>query len=139
VDISPLFRYEVQGGKEIVGQARAWAAQVAAQLDADRQAIADFALAVSEAATNVVQYAYPAAQVFHLVISARRIGERIVFRLRDYGHKFDPSEVRPPTTAGELGVGGYGIYLMQHVMDDVRFVTTHPVGTELILIRRRKA
>ena len=137
VDISPTHRYEVRGGNEIVGRVRAWAAETAAGLGADERATADIALAVSEAATNVVRYAYADRQECHLVLTAKRIGERIVFRLRDYGDKFDPARVRPPKMDGELTVGGYGIFLMQHVMDDVRYVTSHPAGTELFMMRRR--
>jgi len=121
-----------------VSRVRDWASDIASGLGADGQAAADFALAISEAVTNVVRYAYRDRPECHLTISARRIGKRIVFRMRDYGSKFDPAYVQSPNTDGEPTVGGYGIYLMRRVMDDVRYVTTHPVGTELILIRRRR-
>lgn len=137
MDISLTYRYEIRGGNEIVGRARAWASSTAASLGSDEQATADFALAVSEAVTNIVRHAYGDQQEYHLILSAKRIGERIIFRMRDYGNKFNPISVLPPSIDGEPSVGGYGMFLMRRVMDEVRYVTTHPVGTELFLVRRR--
>ena len=137
MDLSAIHQLEVRGGNEIVARARAWASRTAAMLGADRQATADFALAVSEACTNVVRYAYAGRPESRLILTARRIGKRIVFRMRDFGDKFDPAGVPPPKIDGEPTVGGYGIYLMRQVMDKVCYMTNHPVGTELILVRRR--
>ena len=139
MDISTTHRLEIRGGHEIVSRVRVWASSTAADLGAGDAATADFALAVSEAATNVVRHAYGDRTEYHLILTAKRVGERIIFRLRDYGNKFDPAVVVPPNMDGEPAVGGYGIFLMQRVMDEVRYVTTHPVGTELILVRRREA
>jgi anti-sigma regulatory factor (Ser/Thr protein kinase) len=129
---------EVAGGDEIVPLVRAWAAATAAALGARPQVASDFALAVSEACTNVVRHAYARAGApdSRLILSAERDGATIVMRLRDFGCKFDPSRVPVPNLDGEPSIGGYGIYLMRQVMDDVQYVTNHPVGTELILIRR---
>jgi len=137
LDISPAYRLEIRGGGEIVTRVRAWASDVARVLGADDQAAFDFALAVSEACTNIVQYAYADQSESRLIVTARRIGPHIVFRVRDFGEKFDPQVVRPPDLRGEPSVGGYGIYLMRRVMDRVYYDTGHPDGTELMLVRRR--
>ena len=136
MDASTSHHFDIRGGQEIVGRTRAWASSVAGSLGADAQAMADIALAVSEAVTNVVRYAYDDDQECHITLSAERIDERVVVRLRDYGHKFDPAGVPPPSMEGEPSVGGYGIFLMQRVMDEVQYRTDHAVGTELILVRR---
>ncbi len=138
MDTSPTHRLEVRGGNEVLSRVRAWAARAAASLGADEQAAADFVLAISEAATNVMRYAYAGQAESHFILTAQTLGERIVFRVRDFGSKFDPSRVRPPDVDGEPSVGGYGIFLMRRVMDDVQYITDHPVGTELILARRRQ-
>jgi len=101
VVISTPQHFDVRGGKEIVGRIRTWASSVASGLGADERATADIALAVSEAATNVVYYAYNGAAEYRLSLTARRIGERIIVRIRDYGRKFDPASVRPPNIGGE--------------------------------------
>ncbi len=137
MDISTPHRFEIYGGNEIVARVRAWASSTATALGADSRAAADFALAISEACTNVVRHAYTGHAQSRLILTARRIGERIIFRVRDFGDKFDPAGVPFPKIEGEPTVGGYGIYLMRQVMDEVRYVTAHPVGTELILVRRR--
>jgi serine/threonine-protein kinase RsbW len=128
---------EIRGGNEIIARARAWTGQIANALGADRVAAADFILAISEACTNVVRYAYTGQPESYLILTAEQIDERIIFRVRDFGVKFDPELLRSSDPGDELRVGGYGIYLMQQVMDEVRYITDHPVGTELILVRRR--
>jgi len=137
VDISPTHHFDVYGREEIVGRIRAWVSSIAGRLGADERATADIVLAVSEAATNAVRHAYLDAQEYHLTLKARRIGERIVVRVRDYGSKFDPATIRLPDMGGVPRVGGYGIYLMRRVMDHVYYMASHPNGMELILVRRR--
>jgi len=120
-----------------VTRVRMWVSGVARLLGADEQAAFDFALAVSEACTNVVRHAYAGQSEGRLIVTARRIGRRIIFRVRDFGAKFDPQKVRSPDLHGEPSVGGYGIYLMRRVMDRVYYGTGHPEGTELMLVRCR--
>jgi len=132
-----MHRLEVHGGSEIVPRVRTWATTVATELGAEPQAAADFALAISEACTNIVHHAYFDRPGSRLILTAERNGETIIMRMRDFGDKFDPAHVPPPKLEGEPTVGGYGVYLMHQVMDDVQYITDHAIGTELILIRRR--
>lgn len=81
-------------------------------------------LALEEAVTNVMMYAYPQGETGPVGISAERVGDRLVFTVVDSGVAFDPTAV--PDADISLGVaerpiGGLGIYLVRRIMDAVRY------------------
>ena len=81
-------------------------------------------LALEEAVSNVMMYAYPAGEKGPVEISAVLEGDRLVFTLVDSGVPFDPT-TRPDAdiTLGveERPIGGLGIYLVRKLMDEVRY------------------
>ena len=81
-------------------------------------------LALEEAATNVIMYAYPDGTYGSVEIEAIRSGKQLTFILADSGKPFDPT-AKPEVdiTAGleERGIGGLGIHLVRTIMDEVRY------------------
>ena len=86
-------------------------------------------LALEEAVTNVMLYAYPgtSGQVLVECCKGERLkvkGERIVFTITDSGIPFDPTqkeEVDTTLSAEEREIGGLGIHLVRQIMDEVRY------------------
>lgn len=81
-------------------------------------------LALEEAVTNVMMYAYPAGETGPVEVTAERDGGRLVFTVTDAGVPFDPTAV--PDADISLGVaerpiGGLGIFLVRRIMDSVRY------------------
>lgn len=98
-------------------------------------------LAVDEACTNVMDYAYQGRGGQPLTIECEEKGGRCVITIRDQGRPFDPARVRMPNTKAPVSkrrVGGLGIYLMRKLMDDVRFRFDPQVGNEVILVKAIK-
>jgi anti-sigma regulatory factor (Ser/Thr protein kinase) len=97
-------------------------------------------LAVIEACTNTIRYAYPASSPGNLGLCLGRAGDSIEILLLDEGAPFDPTGVRPPDLH-QSREGGYGIFLMRTIMGSVtyerrgsrwnclRFVREVPRGT----------
>jgi serine/threonine-protein kinase RsbW len=97
-------------------------------------------LAVIEACTNIIRYAYPVSSPGNLGVCLARAGDSIEILLLDEGAPFDPTEVSPPDLH-QSHEGGYGIFLMRTIMDSVtygrrgsrwnclRFVREVPRGT----------
>lgn len=82
-------------------------------------------LAMEEAVTNVMMYAYPEGQEGLVEVEADGDGSRIVFVIRDSGMPFDPTAA--PETDITLGIedrpiGGLGIFLVRQIMDSVEYV-----------------
>lgn len=131
-----MYRLALVGGLELAGQAREWVCERARVDGFDEEAIAEIALAVSEAVSNIVLHAYAGRTDGRIEATLTVDDMALTLRLRDYGRKFDPSAYQSPDldTPAE---GGYGIFLMRTVMDEVRYETGHAEGTELVLVKKR--
>jgi serine/threonine-protein kinase RsbW len=77
-------------------------------------------LAVIEACTNIIHYAYPASCPGKLGVCLRRAGETIEILLLDEGAPFDPTR-EPSPDLKESREGGYGIFLMRKIMGSVSY------------------
>lgn len=77
-------------------------------------------LAVLEACTNIIRYAYPASSPGTLGVCLERAGDSVQVLLLDTGAPFDPTEVRPPDLR-QAHEGGYGIHLMRTIMSSVTY------------------
>jgi serine/threonine-protein kinase RsbW len=87
-------------------------------LDEDRTAA--LALAVNEAASNVMKHAYHGRTDQRISLDADAFGDRVVVRLHHLGERFDPSGVRPPAFDGSRE-SGFGVYLISQSVDEVRY------------------
>jgi len=77
-------------------------------------------LAVMEACTNIIRYAYPASSPGNLGVCLVRAGDSIEILLLDEGAPFDPTGVHPPDLH-RSHEGGYGIFLMRTIMGSVTY------------------
>lgn len=90
-------------------------------------------LALEEMASNIVNHACQcdATQRFHLVL--RHSGNEVTVELRDSGPAFDPLQACKPDLeqhTDDRGIGGLGIHLVCHYMDDIRYTR---VGSENVV------
>lgn len=94
-------------------------------------------LAVDEALANVVEHAYGKSPGdVHLTFGLGDDHLEVV--IRDNGRRFDP----PSATINvqeqvKLGAkGGYGLFLMRKIMDEVRYAHETPYVNELTMVKR---
>ena len=81
-------------------------------------------LALEEAVTNVILYAYPEGTEGEVFVDAAAADTAITFTITDGGKPFDPTsreEVDINAPLEERPVGGLGIHLVRRIMDDVRY------------------
>jgi anti-sigma regulatory factor (Ser/Thr protein kinase) len=81
-------------------------------------------LALEEAVTNVILYAYPDGADGLVDIEAVLREHSIEFIVTDSGMPFDPTAVAEADitlTAEERAIGGLGIHLVRQIMDEVRY------------------
>ena len=96
-------------------------------------------LAVDEACANVFEHGYDSV-AGPIQLDATLVNDVLTFSIRDWGRSFDPdSIVKPDLTASlsERQIGGLGMFLMQQVMDDVRYQFDIGNGNLLILTKRK--
>jgi anti-sigma regulatory factor (Ser/Thr protein kinase) len=120
---------------DLVGQA----AQ-AAGLDDD--AVYAVQLAVNEACSNIIRYAYGGEGLGDITLTTQSRGGELVVTLQDHGAPFDPSGVPPPNldpTKEEMYLEHLGLYWMRSLMDEVNFEFSDEYGNTLTMIKRRQA
>ena len=81
-------------------------------------------LALEEAVSNVLLYAYPSGTDPHADVDGVVWEDRIDFTVSDAGAPFDPTAVPDPDLTADLKdrpIGGLGIYLVKRIMDRVAY------------------
>jgi sigma-B regulation protein RsbU (phosphoserine phosphatase) len=75
-------------------------------------------LAVTEVATNIIRHAYSGQSGAFVQIAARLYPEMFIIEFVDTGKGFNPAIVPHPQFDGSRE-GGFGIYIISQIMDDV--------------------
>lgn len=81
-------------------------------------------LAVEEAVTNVIMYAYPQDEEHDFILSAEHVDNQLVFKIIDTGKEFDPTaqpDADVTLSLEERPVGGLGIFLIRQMMKSVEY------------------
>ena len=81
-------------------------------------------LAIEEAVVNVMDYAYPPGTKSEVDIEVKADADKLMFTISDNGVAFDPTakaEVDTTLSAEERQIGGLGIHLVRHIMDNVEY------------------
>ena len=81
-------------------------------------------LALEEAVSNVILYAYPPETAGEVVVDAVVLEDRIEFTVSDDGVPFDPTAAPDPDLTADVKdrpIGGLGIYLVKRIMDRVSY------------------
>ncbi len=121
---------------EATTQARRWITQQARQAGFDTDTIFSIELAIGEALTNVIKHAYDGQAGHEIHLSLAIDATKLNLTIRDFGRKFDPVAYRRPPL-GVLREGGYGVYLIEQMMDEVNYDTSTEIGTQLQLVKYR--
>ena len=117
---------------------RDFVAKASRSLDADERAIRDLQLAVDEVCSNSIRHGY-GGQEGRIEVSVERIGRSIRVVVRDWGMAFDPEQIPVPDLClplEERSLGGLGLFLVQQVMDEVRFEFNDSRGNSVTMVRR---
>lgn len=114
---------------------RAWLADCLACLpEASRAVIPDVILAFGEVFTNCVRHAYGPGVSGRIDVSISAMPHEIRLSIQDYGKTMDPACVREP----DLSLpheGGYGLFLIRTLCDEVEFEVPGGVGNRVTLRR----
>ena len=81
-------------------------------------------LAVEEAVVNVMNYAFPEGKRSTILLEVVADDDIITFELKDQGVPFDPTtheEVDVNDVVQQQQIGGLGIHLMRHYMDEIAY------------------
>ncbi len=131
---------ETDATSEEMGSLINFIGEVLARQDMDEEQRAKLYMAIDEAITNVIFYAYPNAKG-KLRISITTEEKFITAEITDRGIPFDPTKVTPPNTALPLEQresGGLGIHLIRKTVDVFRYSREDDVNRLTIAVKKRK-
>jgi serine/threonine-protein kinase RsbW len=97
-------------------------------------------LAVDEACSNIIEHAYGGEGLGDIEVTCNQLEDGLEVVLRDKGGKFNPDEVSEleiGVPLEELGNRGAGVYLMNKLMDEVRYEFTKDKGTTLKMMKKK--
>lgn len=124
---------------ESVDQAEQFADGLARDCGFDEDQCYAITLATREAAANAVLHGNANDPSKELTVSLDATGDALSISIADQGRGFDPAAVPHPLTPENVHKGsGRGIFLIRAFMDDVYFRNLDP-GTEIVLVKRRRA
>lgn len=105
----------------------------------DDRETARIVLSVDEALANIIRHAYEYADdkpiEMELSVLGREAPEGIEICLRDYGHRVDPSVIKP-RDLDDFRPGGLGVHIIKECMDTVTYERPPDGGTLLRMVRR---
>lgn len=87
-------------------------------------AVGHLNLALDEAMTNTIAYAWPEGGAHEMSLTVAIDGGMIMAEISDDGIAFDPLRVPPPDLESDLEsrpVGGLGVHFMKTLMDEVAY------------------
>lgn len=119
-----MVELQLSGVLSSLGQLCAFAYQTAIDAGLNEHTAWEVELAVDEAATNIIQHAYPNGTEGPMRIVCGREQNQFVVSLFDRGVPFDPKTVPAPDLTSSIDqreAGGLGIYLIGRMMDSVQF------------------
>ena len=111
---------KVRADLEQLSRIREYAIEAATALGVVPSAFDDLRLAVDEAVTNIIIHGYDGPGDIELDLTTE--GSDLIVRVRDKAPPFDLTSALPidPRLPGERdNPGGFGVFLMRSVMDDI--------------------
>ncbi len=119
---------------ECIDDARRWVTARATAAGVTGDAISDMELALTEALANVIEHAYCGRGDAEIVVGAEVDEASYRVSVRDWGRLAEAAEFAIRDLA-DPGEGGYGLFLMGELMDDVTREPQPDGGTLLTLTK----
>ncbi len=98
------------------------------------------ALALEECGSNIVNHALHGDPRQQFQVAFEHTGAALAIELRDRGPEFDPTRARaeePAPNEDDRLPGGWGIQLVRHYMDEIRY--TRDTGENVLRLTKRLA
>lgn len=99
----------------------------------DEKMIQETILAVDECLTNIIRHAY-GAKPGKIEICIQDTPREVKFSIKDFGAKFDPTQLPEPKLPPEKP-GGLGVFLTKQLMDHVEYDPGFREGNLIHLIK----
>lgn len=94
--------------------------------------VEDLKVVVSEACTNALRHGCCGAETHDLYYTLD--ADRLTIRVEDQGEGYEPEQVEEPELSGNQ-VGGFGLFIIKSLMDEVEVVSDKGRGTQITMVK----
>ena len=129
------FKVKIEANLENLSVISSVISEAMEQAQIDAAIIHKVLLAIDEACTNIVLYAYPERKGY-IRLACWLNHDDFVISIEDKGKPFNPCSVPPPKVDVNLDdrtVGGLGIYFMRKFMDEISYKYAPGAGNQLTM------
>jgi len=126
----------IESRAEAIDDARRWVSdqlQIAGVGERDLWAVE---LALTEALSNVIRHAYGGEESREILLASSFTDGRFELRIVHWGEPFETAHYVPPDL-DTAPLGGYGLYLIEQLMDEVERRDAPDGATEITLVKSR--
>jgi serine/threonine-protein kinase RsbW len=119
---------------------RDFVGEIAEQAGFSGKEVYSIQLATDEACSNVIEHAYEGTAGGDIEVTCDIKDNALTIVIHDHGKVFDITKVKKPNLSKKLEdreIGGLGVYLIQKLMDDVRFESSATTGNYLTMVKRK--
>jgi anti-sigma regulatory factor (Ser/Thr protein kinase) len=122
---------------EAIDEARRWVTERLKAAGFEDDPVGEVELALTEALANVIEHGYGGDGSGQIELTIDDLPDKLTVRVRDWGRSADEASFER-RELDDPGEGGYGVYLMEQLMDDVTREAQPDGGTLLTMIKQRK-
>ena len=98
--------------------------QLGEELNLSTEVAFNVHLALEEAISNIIMYAFPEGEEHEFTLTVRRVDNSLILKIIDSGKEFDPTQ-QPDAdvtlSLEERPIGGLGIFLIRRIMQKVEY------------------
>jgi len=137
---SAVAELRIRNRLDELGRASAWLACFTDSLALPAETVFRLDLGLTEAASNIIAYAYPDAAEHEILLRLQAHPEGVALEIEDDGRPFDPLQAeRPPLPASleEAPIGGLGIHLIRSMLDECHYRREAGKNRLTMLAKRR--
>lgn len=128
-------KVNIQSDPQYLGIIRDITARFCSANDLGEDLTGKIKLAVDEACSNVIKYAYEGDRSKRIVVNYGLYLKSIVIVIEDTGKKADPALIKG-RDLDDVRPGGLGMHFIRRVFDQVRFDPKKIKGNRLLLIKQ---
>ncbi|XDD41822.1 ATP-binding protein [Leptospira sp. WS60.C2] len=96
----------------------------------------DLKLVIGEAITNIIRHAYSAQTDKPIFIEIQFDKDRVEIKLRDYGKKVEPKDLRS-FDVSDYREHGIGLFMIRELTDYYFLDQSFEIGNQMVLIKRK--
>ena len=96
-------------------------------------------IVVEEVYVNIASYAYGDGATGDAIVECGKDGDFGILVFKDHGIPYDPTKKEDPVIGDpdNMTIGGYGIYMVKHIMDEVTYKYDDTEKENILTMRKK--